>query len=132
MSGQPKRGALLDLEINRMNKELEDLKQAKEKQEKQKKEEFTLAQQMLILHYLGFIKEIDLVNTKKSLLLSKLIKGDKNNIRNMLTYISSQKLSYCKIKNRENLGILVELFDKIGMSEVADRINIDISKLKEE
>ncbi len=120
-----------ELRIEELEKTNNEFKKKIEEEENQKKEKFTLAQQMLMLHYLGFIKEIDLVNTKKSFLLSKLLNGDKNNIRNILTYISSQKISFSKIKNRENLEILVDVFNKSGSTQVVERINIDISKLKE-
>lgn len=124
-----------DIDHERRIRDLEELdkKIAKEKEEreKQEKEQFTLAQQMLILHYLDLIKKIEGSDVKKSKLLSKLLNRNKDNIRNNLSTISSPRIAHSKIKNEENLEILLELFKKLGMSKIVDRINIDIIKVKE-
>lgn len=115
-------------------KELEELNietiKQKEEQEKQKKEEFTLAQQMLILNYLELIKGIKLPNTRKSLLLSKLLGKNKDNIKDILTYISSPRIAHSVIKNEENLEVMIALFTKLKMPEIVDNINVDLSKVR--
>lgn len=57
--------------------------------------------------------------------------NSKENIRHILPYISSPRISDCKIKNKENLEILVPFFKLLKMSKVVDSLNDDLSKLEE-
>jgi hypothetical protein len=102
----------------------------KEKLEKQKSDEFTMAQQLLVLHYLGFINSIDITTKAKSTLLSKILNRSFDNIKKQIPYLNSPKISHSEIKNIVNLEIVWKLFDDLKMYEVADKVKVDLSKIK--
>lgn len=118
--------------IDEMKKEINDLKEEKKRREQNKKEEITLAQQLLLFHYSGLLYKIDLpTNTGKSALLSKMLNRNKDNIRKNITYINSSKISLSKIKNVENLELVLNIFESLSMDEVADKVKLDLKKIKE-
>lgn len=110
-------------------KEIDELKQELKRREQIKKEEITLAQQLLLLHYLGLLNPIDLNTKSKSFLLSKILNRNCDNIRKNITYINSPKISYSKIKNVENLKLILKIFQGLSMPLVADAVKVDLNKL---
>ena len=131
MSVIPKRGLILDLELERIRNELNQFKDEKIEQEKQKNEEFTMAQQLLVLYYLDFLKGIDLSLKVKSKLLSKILNRSMDNIKKNIPYIDSTKISHSKIKNITNLKVVWKLFNDLSMLEVADKVKVELNKIKE-
>jgi hypothetical protein len=118
-------------EMQEMRKEIDDLKEEKKGKEQIKKEEITLAQQLLLLHYLGLLNKIDQTTKGKSVLLSKILNRSMDNIRKNLTYINSSKISNSKIKNVENLELVLNIFETLSMPDVADKVKVDLNKVKE-
>jgi len=118
-------------DMDDIRKELDDLKEEKRKQVQIKKEEITLAQQLLLLHYAGLLNKIDQTTKGKSLLLSKILNRSKDNIKKNLTYINSPKISHSKIKNVKNLELVFDIFNDLKMTEVADKVKLDLNKIKE-
>lgn len=96
-----------------------------------RKDETSLAQQLLFLHYLGLLNDIDLTTKDKSILLSKILNRSYDNIRKNLTYINSPKISHSKIKNLENLERILDIFLSLKMSEIADKVKVDLNKLNQ-
>ncbi len=95
-----------------------------------KKEETTIKQQLLILHYMGILKNIDLPNTKKAKLLSTLLNKTEQDIREVLTYIEGKKEESKKIKSKDNLEFVKKHFEKLGMNEAIEKINKDLENFK--
>lgn len=119
----PKTKIAQEIELEKIHKELEELKREKKSKETNKDEELTLAQQMLIMHYLGLLNQIDLPNTKKSVILSKLLNRGKDQIRINLSKINSKQ-----IKNKENLEVLLTVFKEIKMTEIVEKLTKDIAR----
>ncbi len=117
------------LEIKKLQDEIDELKKELKIKEQNKKEEITLAQQLLLLHYLGLLNQIDLNTKAKSDLLSNILNRSKDNIRKNMTYINSPKISHSKIKNVENLELVLDIFQRLSMSEEADRVKVDLNKI---
>ena len=86
---------------------------------------------MLVLHYLGFLKSIDVSTKAKSTLLSKILNRSFDNIKKQIPYLNSPKISHSEIKNILNLEVVWKLFNDLKMSEVADKVKIDLNKIKE-
>ena len=126
----PTKGFLLELKLREIDKKLKDLDDEKEKLEKLKSEEFTMAQQLLVLHYLGFLNSLDITTKAKSTLLSKILNRSFDNIKKQIPYLNSPKISHSEIKNIVNLEIVLKLFDDLKMSEVADKVKVDLNKIK--
>lgn len=112
----------------KLEDEIQELKNRLNEKEKTKKDEITLAQQLLLLHYLGLLKAIDLNTKAKSLLLSKILNKSYDNIRNNLTYINAHKISESKIRNVENLQVVLRIFDELKMTEASERVKLDLKK----
>jgi hypothetical protein len=119
-----------DLELYDLRKELNELKEEKVNREKAKKEEITLAQQMLLMYYLGLLNQIDISNKAKSFFLSKILNRSMDNIRKILTSINSPRISDSKIKNEENLEVVLKIFQELKLSEIVDKVEVDLNKVK--
>ena len=126
----PTKGFLLELKLREIDKKLKDLDDEKEKLEKLKSEEFTMAQQLLVLHYQVFLYSLDITTKAKSTLLSKILNRSFDNIKKQIPYLNSPKISHSEIKNIVNLEIVLKLFDDLKMSEVADKVKVDLNKIK--
>ena len=126
----PTKGFLLELKLREIDEKLKRLDDEKEKLEKLKSEEFTMAQQLLVLHYLGFLNSLDITTKAKSTLLSKILNRSFDNIKKQIPYLNSPKISHSEIKNIVNLEIVLKLFDDLKMSEVADKVKVDLNKIK--
>lgn len=122
---------MLDDELKTMRKELDQIKNEKKEQENRKKEEFTMAQQLLLLHYLGFLNSFDASSKAKSTLLSKILNRSFDNIKKQVPYLNSPKISHSEIKNIVNLEVVWKLFNDLKMTEVADKVKVDLNKVKE-
>lgn len=94
-----------------------------------KKEETPTKQQILILHYLGVINHVDLDNTKKAKLFSRLLNRNEQNIRTDLTYVNALKIDESDIKTPNNLKEVKMLFKELGMNEIVKKIDADLAKL---
>jgi hypothetical protein len=94
-----------------------------------KSEEPSTKQQILILHYLGILKQINLENTKKALLLSKLLSKNDQNIREYLTYINARKIEDSDIKTKNNLEAVRKIFEEIGLSNEVALVTKDLEKI---
>jgi hypothetical protein len=104
------------VELQKRIKELEN----EVKKRKSKEKETSEKQQLLILHYLGFIDKIDLTTIKKAELLSSLLNKNNQNIRNDLTYINGKGKE--NIFTEDNIKFVYELFKKVGLSDIAKKI----------
>jgi hypothetical protein len=118
-------------EFNELKEEFNRLKEEKKSKEQFKKGEIPLAQQLLLLHYTGLLNKIDQTTKGKSLLLSKVLNRSMDNIRKNLTYINSPRITDSKIKNVENLEVILNIFNDLSMLEVADKVKVDLNKIKE-
>ena len=94
-----------------------------------KSEETTTKQQILILHYLGFIPKINLENTKKAILFSKLLNRNEQNLREYLTYIDGLKVEDSDIKTRNNLEAVRKIFEELGLMAEVALVTKDLEKI---
>lgn len=115
-----------------LQRQIDELQKNKKEADQTKKEEISLAQQLLLLYYLGWLNKVDMTITAKSFLLSKILNRSKDNIKKNLTYINSPKISHSKIKNTENLKTVMSFFEESKMPEVAERVKVDINKVNKE
>lgn len=118
----------------RLKKEIQDLidKTIEESKRKgtKKNDEVTTKQQILLLHYLGIIPLITLDDdTKKSLLLSKLLNRDSQNIREYLGHVNGVKIELSDIKTKRNLEIVRDIFKELKMSKEMLLVNRDLEAL---
>jgi hypothetical protein len=93
-----------------------------------KSEETPTKQQILLLHYLGIIDNIDLDNKRKSLLLSKLLNRNNQNVRDYLTYVDT-KIDYSDIKTKNNLEAVRKIFEEVGLTNEMELVTKDLEKL---
>lgn len=118
-------------------KEISTLKQfIKELQEERLKEtaipkekkDIKLGIQMLICNYLGLLDNLPkLDNGKNSMLLSQILNTTGNeNIRKRLSSIDG--LDSNKVR-RKNLTYVIELFEKLGLNEIAKVVKSDLNKI---
>ena len=96
--------------------------------------EILIGIQFLIFDYLGFIEKLPLhksgkklSNINKAYLLSQLFKVDSENIRQRLTFKYHKDTKNVKMKN---LKYIIELFEKLGLEEVANKVKIDLSRIE--
>jgi len=118
----------------RLKKEIQDLidKSIKESKRKgpRRSEETTTKQQILILHYLGIIPKINLVDTKKALLFSKLLNRDDQNIREYLGRVVGVKVEESDIKTKNNLEEVRKIFEELGMKNEISLIDKDLERIE--
>lgn len=82
-------------------------------------------QKMLALHYLG----LDLSkyeNTNSGKILSQILDLDYDNTRHYLSYVA---LGKNEVRTKDNLNVLVKLFDIQGFEDVLEVIKEDVEKL---
>ena len=91
------------------------------------KPEITIGIQLLLMHYLDLLNNINCNNQKKSGLLSVLFKteGDEN-IRKSLSNIGGTNSKYL---TKENLNYLLALFKKLKLDDLQKKVQKDIDKL---
>ena len=123
--------SLYDLKNIRLKGEIIDLidnaiTESKRKGVK-KSEETSTKQQILILHYLGIIPDINLVDTKKAVLFSKLLNRNEQNIRDYLGHVN-MKVEVSEIKTKGNLDAVRSIFEELGMVDELALINKDLAK----
>ena len=117
--------------------DISDLKQfIKELQEERLKETATpkerknikLGIQMLICSYLDIIDNIPKIrNEKKAVLLSQILNTDGHeNIRKRLSSIDA--LDSNKVR-RKNLKYVYDLFEKLGMADIAKKVKSDLNSI---
>jgi hypothetical protein len=94
-----------------------------------KSEETSIKQQMLILHYLGVIPKINLENTKKARLLSKLLNRHEQNIRSCLTYIDAKRIEESDIKTKDNLEAVRKIFEELSLTDELALVVKDLERL---
>jgi hypothetical protein len=104
----------------------DELNEASTKKSNQRNSETTTKQQILLLYYLGILKKIDLENTKKAVLLSKLLNANVQNIRECLTYVNAKK---SKIKTKDNLKSVLKIFNDLNLNELKELVIKDLDKL---
>lgn len=116
------------IEVKKLIKEAEENKTSNKKKSDI---ETTTKQQILILHYLGFLDSLKIdENTKKAKLLSVLLNRNVQNIRKELTYIDILKIENSKIKTALNLKAILPLFEEMGLPEALNKIRADMTELK--
>jgi len=94
-----------------------------------KSEETSIKQQILILHYLGVIPKINLENTKKSTLLSKLLNRNDQNIRSCLTYIDAKRIEDSDIKTKHNLEAVRKIFEELSLTNELALVVKDLERI---
>lgn len=93
-----------------------------------KKDEISIAVQLLILHYLGILYEIDLPNTQKAILLAVIFRAEgTENIRKNLSNVGGKSSPLLKI---ENLEFVCSVFEKVGLKEPLKKAQIDLENLR--
>ena len=115
-----------------IKKEIQDMIDISIEQSKRKvskDSETTTKQQILILEYLGVIKQINLDTIKKADLISKLINRNDQNVRCYLTYVVSKPIEESEIKTVENLKVVRKIFEDCGLIKEIKLINNDLKKL---
>jgi hypothetical protein len=120
------------LEHFRLIKEIQDLIDKSIEESKRvipKESETSTKQQVLILYYLGVIKKIDLDNTKKSKLISKILNRHEQNIRECLTYIDAESIESSDIKTRGNLEAVRKIFEQLEMKKEISLIDKELNDL---
>lgn len=118
----------LDRDI-RLKSEIQDLIDKsieQSKREVEKGSEITTKQKILILYYTGVLKKLDIDNSKKSKLLSKILSKHEQNIREILTYIDSSSHEQAEIKTKGNLLAVRLIFEKLEMSKEIALIDKDL------
>jgi hypothetical protein len=95
-----------------------------------KSEEVTTKQQILILHYLGVIQAVDLDDSRKAFLFSKLLNRDCQNIREYLGHVNGLKVELSDIKTKRNLEIVRDIFLELKMTKETNLINKDLEVLE--
>ncbi len=101
----------------------------KNKRKVSKESEITTKQQILILEYLGVIKQINLETNKKADLISKLINRNDQNVRYNLTYVGSKQIEKSDIKTVENLKVVRKIFKDCGLIREIKLIDNDLKEL---
>lgn len=97
---------------------LEDYKSPKKPELKRS---YSHAVQILILHYLGFQKE--LINKKKAKLYAPIINRDIETTRQMLSDLK-------ELKTSKNLNLVLSYFTELDFSEQIQLVKKDIDRLK--
>lgn len=98
------------------------------KKPKAKNSKLTLHQKVLALHYLGLdLRKYD--KTKSSKILSQIIGENESNTRKSFSYINSATQED-KIKNKQNLKILLELFENEQFGSINNEIKDDLEKVE--
>lgn len=108
-------------------------KSIEQSKRKPKKElETSSKQQILILHYLGFLDQIDSETTKKAILFSRLLNRNEQNIREFITYVNGRKIEESEIKTESNIKAVRKVFEDSEMNEVIELIDKDLAKLEKD
>lgn len=98
-----------------------------------RKDNTTLRQQLLLLHHLGFLdilNDLKMSREKKAVLLSVLLNGSFDNIRDYLTEINKKD---SQLKTESNYRLVAKTFNKSGLKKLeneAERILLEIAKLE--
>ena len=97
----------------------------------------TLDQKLLLLHYLGALKEVMKAEnaTKQGLFLEKLIGNDNDKIRQRFSsindLISTPKESAKRRKLKEELTEIQKIFQELGLQNVVKKIQADLRKISQ-
>jgi len=130
--------SLFSNNVNRLEfKKLEErISKLEEKAYKNSRKDLTtVRQQLLILHHLGILdnlNDLKLSREKKAKLLSILLNGSFDNIRGYLSEINKKE---SQLKTGANYKFLVETFKEIGLKKFeteADKILDEIAKIESE
>lgn len=89
----------------------------------EKAEETSLAQQILILKYLGILGNVSNVKKKQAKFLAKLLNRSEEHIRRTLSKLT-------EIETIQNFGEVRKLYNELGMKDICDKIDKDIKKLE--
>ena len=93
---------------------------------KKKQGEITISIQLLIMHYLGFLKIGELKNKEKALLLSVIFGTEGHeNIRRFLSNVGGKD---SPLLERKNLLYIEDLFKRLGMEEQLQKVQKDLAK----
>ncbi|MCE1198367.1 MAG: hypothetical protein LWW85_05310 [Marinilabiliales bacterium] len=115
-------------------KEIEDnLKELLEDQKNNKKipseKEFTLKQQILIMHYFGILKLFkDLPKTKSAKIIACMLNRSEKNVKDAITYVGG-KVAENDVHSIANLEAILPIFDNELHKEIIEHINQDLLKL---
>jgi hypothetical protein len=90
----------------------------------------SIAQQLLILHYLDLIDKIELPTIRKAKLLAILLNKNIQDIKVGLTYIDSRKIKDSDIKTEKNLEVVLEIFKSLKMPDAIELVTKDLHKRK--
>lgn len=115
--------------IDKLAEELAELKKEIEtKPKKVKGISTTLPKQLLMLHYMGVLKEYTLSNRKNGILLGTLLNADPDNLRKELPDFVGNRLQV--ISNEKYLNELIVLFNEVGLPKISKAIENDLVRLK--
>ncbi len=115
-------------EIDKLKHEVEQFKNQQTKTKNTpKKNETSIAVQLLILHYLGFLNLIKAKNNKaKAELLSKIFNTEgTENIRRGLSNTGGRNSNLLK---KDNLELVCKIFERAGMEEQLKKVQKDLDK----
>jgi hypothetical protein len=120
-------------ELAEYRKELEELRGIIENEEKNSRVTSTLNQQIIMLYYLGLLDLLEkdtriVTKQNKALLLSSLLNQDAKNVKTLLERPDLIKDQAHSKKMKEYLNNIITLFDKIGLNEISERVNLDLVK----
>jgi hypothetical protein len=114
-------------EVDRLKQEIEQLKNLHQSKTKinNKKNETSIAVQLLILHYLGFLNQIKAKNNKaKAELLSKIFNTE--GIENIRKGLSKTGGKNSNLLTKDNLELVCKIFETAGMEEQLKKAQKDL------
>lgn len=110
------------------NQEIINRIEALEGKKSKSKNKSSLPKQLLILYYMGLLNSFELSNSKNAKLLSVLLNGDEQNIRNSLSdFIENQLRSNAALSHLDEIA---SLFTFLGLQEPLQKVENDIVKLR--
>jgi hypothetical protein len=93
-----------------------------------KTERLSANQQLLLIHYLGFLDKYEFpTNEKKYQLFHLLIDKNKQAVKDFITYRYGKD---SKSFNEKDLRIIHVVLTECGLAEIADKVRLDLDKFK--
>jgi hypothetical protein len=97
-----------------------------------RKDQTTLRQQLLLLHHTGMLdtlNDLKMSREKKAKLLSVLLNGSFDNIRDYLTEVNKRD---SQLKTVTNYNVIVKTFKESGLKALEEKTDIILDQLKKQ